>query len=129
MPIKKSSIGTILDVNENSTCRLIFQVTDYDETPITTVNSASFTLTDRRTGDIINARDGVNVLSYIDGNGNFDFLLLPDDNAVQSNTNDVLGDIPEEVHIATFVITAASNGDTLQLTEEIWLRIVNLEQT
>lgn len=129
MPIKESSTGSKLDVNENSSCRLIFSVVDYDGSAITTINSVTFTLTDRITGDIINSRDAVDISSDFDVNGNCDLLLSSADNPVVHNANSILGDTDEEIHLATFNISALSGGDTLWLTETIWLNIINIEQT
>ena len=128
MPIKKSTTGRPIISNEESSFRLKFDITDDDGTKITTVNSMTMTIKDRRTGKVINSRDAIDVSAY-ETAGSFNFLLTADDNPIYSEAGTMLSDTTEETHIITFVITAVSGSDTLQLTENVWLQVINEELT
>ena len=124
MPIKFTQT-----VNEGSSCRLQFQLVDFDGTGISSSNitTATFTLRNQKGGAIINERNSVDVKSDFDTSGNFSRILNNLDNDIQ-DANLYLDKDNYEVHVAIFEIVATSGGNEVHLTEEIWIKVVSLEK-
>jgi len=104
-------------VNEGSSCRLSFTLTDFDDVAVTVITTATMTLKDRDTGNTINERTDVDVSGDFDGSGNFSRVLTAADNVIVNT------DAKEEVHIATFEITS---GD-YSYKESVVFNVVNLK--
>jgi len=118
-------------VNENSSCKLEFQLVDWDGVtgiPNTSIDQCLFTLKDQLSGTVINSNSATALapLTVFDVSGNFSYVLSSADNAIQ-NEDRWLDNDYEEVHVATFDITATSGSDTVYLTEEIWVIVINLK--
>ena len=117
MPIKPN-----IKVNEDSSCRLTFQLTDYDGTGIEPADllTATMTLKDKETNTVINSRNAIDVSGYFSASGNFSFELVAADNAIQNS------DTHEETHVATFSFTSDVGGNSISLVEEIYITVINL---
>ena len=99
---------------------------DYDGTaiPVSSIDTATFTLRDKKSGDVINSQLNVNVASLFDGQGWLTMTLSATDNAIQSIKDTKV----EEIHSAIFVVNATVNSIAVSLTEEIQVRVVNLKR-
>ena len=110
-------------VNEQSTKRLRWQCR-YGGLPvgISRIDSAVMTITVLGTTRVINDRLLVNVKSYFDSQGNFDFLLTERDNIIVSTA----AGLAEEIHVITFKIVT-NDTPVLRFNEELQLTVVNLQ--
>lgn len=111
-------------VNEGSSCQLEFQLVDFDDIGVTSTNidTAAMTLYDKNGGTIINSRQDVNVKSYFTGAGQFSMLLDPADNPIVNASTS-----PHELHHALFTIEVSQGEDTITLTEELVIKVLNLK--
>lgn len=107
-------------VNEGSSCKLEFTLTDYNGNGVSSANmsAATYTLKDTRTGDVINSRTDVNVLSYFDTSGNFSYILTASDNIIY-NANRKKHKKDYESHLFVVDVTAEVNGEVVSLQESI----------
>lgn len=118
MPLKINS-----PVNQDSTCKLEFQLVDFDGVGIgaSNITTATMSLYDRDSGAIINSRTNVNVKPFFDGSGNFSFTLTNLDNVlVNENSRG------PEVHLAIFTITCTVGAEAVVLKETIEILVNNL---
>lgn len=120
MPVKPTT-----RVNQNSSCRIKFELVDFDDSGIgvAVINTATFDLKDQRTGDTINGHVDTNVKTKFDSNGNFAHVLVAADNPIKLTGKK----IKFETHVMTIKISANSGGDVIDLIEEIWIEVVNLD--
>lgn len=111
-----------IKVNEDSSCRLTFQLQDFDGNAIasTAINTATMTITDKLTEATINSREDVDVSGDFDESGNFSRILTASDNAM-------VGSNSEEVHVVTFSINATVSGSTVDLVENCLVTVINLD--
>jgi len=108
--------------NENSSCRLSFQLTDFDGTGVA-VTTATMTLKDYASGDIINERENIDVSSYFDDSGNFEMTFSGDDNPIIDSASN-----PKyELHLAIFTITVVSGEVTYDFSESVMIKVENLK--
>ena len=127
MPIKLTTT-----VNEETSCRITFQLVQYDGTTgiaSTDLTSAKMWLHDRRTGTVINNRDGVtgdcgDMRPYFNATGNFSFDLTSADNIIFDNTRRKKN--TNEEHIMTLQIVSSVSGTVISLTESISILVKNV---
>ena len=110
---------------EGNTCWVEADIEDQGVAiPNTSIDTAVMSLKNDSTGKVINSRTAVDVISYIDGAGHFEFLLEAADNAIQVTTG-----VRQETHVMTLVISATVSGDTIVLKDEIHIIVENLKHT
>jgi hypothetical protein len=110
-------------VNERSSCKLEFQLVDFDGVGISSADvlSATMKLINKEGGETINSRTGFNAKPCFTTAGHFSMLLDSSDNVIVSE------DYPDhEEHIATFEMKIDSAGGDLYLKESISVQVVNL---
>jgi len=110
-------------VNEGSSCRLTFTLTDYDGTGIaaSAITTVTMTLKDKDAGTVINSREDIDVSSGFDvTGGGFTWELIAADNPIVDATKS------EEIHVATFTITSTAGSNAITLNEEVWITVTNL---
>ena len=116
----------VTKAKENSSCEVEFLCKDENKViiPGSTLSTATWTLKDRKSGDTINSRTAVNFISNVDENGLATIALTALDNPI---INAAPGKrMQEEIHIMTVNFTAPGG---VALTEEIFIRVENKEQT
>ena len=97
------------DVPQGNSCLLYFVLTDYDQTTrvsVDNITTATMTLVNHDTGEVINGREDVDVKSSIDSNGVFSHLLTAEDNQIQAQDER----LTDETHVA--VVTFTATGPT-----------------
>lgn len=112
------------EVPQGNSCILHFPLTDYDKaTPVSkdAISTATMTLYNNDTHEVINGREDVDVLPNFDTDGNFDFLLTGDDNQIQAASEIS----KKEIHVAVISITAAGATDDIEFVREFWITVVN----
>lgn len=109
-------------VNEDSSCRVTFQLTDLDGTGVanTDITTAVMSLKDKNSSDTINSHATTSVTSSFDGSGNFSYVFDGDDNPIIDTS------LNSEIHIATITIDATVSGTQLDLVESFWIEVKNL---
>lgn len=123
---------TSTQVNEGSTCKIEFQLLDYNENGVaqTNITAATFTLKDRRTSSVINNRDGVNngsddVISNFDSSGNFSLTLVAADNVIcAANRN--RRRVQFETHVFTIYVAATVDSEDIVIQESIEIKVADL---
>jgi len=87
-PFTTDLTGAATRIAEETTRFLAFVIQDEDDVgiPAAELQSLTLTLFDRRTGQILNSRDGVDILNAnggtVDGAGNGELKLTPADNVI-----------------------------------------------
>lgn len=114
-------------VNEGSTCKITFLLTDYagNAVSVGAISTATFTLKDRITGDTINSRTNIDCKSNFDVNGNFSLILTAADNVIR-NSATARNTVRYEEHIFTITVNAVVNSETIVLQESISIQVANL---
>ena len=108
---------------EANTCYVAFDLEDDGQAiPDTAISTATMSLLDDATGDTINSRTDVDVSGYFDGDGHFRFMLTADDNEIVGSN-----DQPTETHVMVVDVEADSDGNTINLKEEIYIVVENLK--
>ena len=111
-------------VPQGNSCILRFPLTDYDrQTPVPQANiaTATMTLLDDDTGEVINEREAVNIKSNFDDNGWCSITLTADDNVIVSDRED----ITEEVHVAVIRVSASGAEQPISLVRELGFKVGN----
>ena len=119
-------IYPLTEVNEDSSAEITFQIVDKTRTGIDVINIATaiWTLKNRYNKAVINARTDISFLADIDSNGYAVIQLTGDDNPIVTKSTV----LKEEIHIMT-VKVVTTTSPVLTIVEEIWIKVLNLEQT
>lgn len=90
----------MLQVNQNTSALLEADLVDESELPVDgdALDSATLTLTSAEDDSVINSRNAVDILSFIDADGHLAFALTPDDTVLLDDRK------PSEWRNATIVI-------------------------
>lgn len=108
-------------VNENSSCRLEFQLLDFDDVGIgaSNIDSATMTIYNEYDGTVIT--ESTDVASDFDGSGNFSRILTASSNAIINRVYN-----HNEFHVCLFEIDVNSVDGTLTLVESVIIQVVNI---
>jgi hypothetical protein len=114
------------EVNEGSTAWLYYTLKDQNgiAVSVSNIGTATLSLYDRDSGDVINSRSSVNVKSCYNSSGHFEFKLTPADNVIK-NAN--VG--PHEIHYAVIVTTIVQGGETDTHVETFIIKVLNQKYT
>ena len=93
--------------------------------PKSSMTSATMNLILDKTGATINSRTDIDVLASIDTDGHFRFLLTAADNVIVSTDDD----LSEEIHVMKIAVEATVSGNTVNLVDEIYIRVEALRHT
>jgi len=93
--------------------------------PGSSLDTCTLTLYEKESGDIINSRDGVNILNAnggtVDVSGNFAIVLGPGDNVLVRDDN-------EEWHVALIQFTYTNAQGSQGGKEEVHFKVTNLDK-
>lgn len=112
------------EVPQGNTCLLEFTLVDYDgETPVSVDNitSATMTLLDKDSNEVINSREDVDVSGNVDTSGRFSRLLTAADNVILNADEKV----DKETHVALITIQASGAEQPITFKREFWVTVLN----